>query len=226
MKTKITYLAILMVSMSTISITHAQTIRIKGGMNLSNMVIEDEDNSYSDKFKNRVGYQLGFSVQSESDNVFSFEGGLNIGTRGFDYSESFVFEGVSMNLEQEMKLLYLTVPLTAKATIDLGKAKFYGAVGPYMALGLKGEVWTKASANGYSEETIEDISWGADENDDDLMRFDGGIHAGFGIEFRSVELGFEYAYGVANISSYTEEGFKINNRNIGITLAYKILGEY
>lgn len=226
MKTKITYLAILMVSVTTISISQAQTVRIKGGMNLSNMVIEDDENSYSDKFKNRMGYQIGLSIQTESDNIVSFEGGLNIGTRGFDYSESVVFEGVSMKVEQEMKLLYLTVPLTAKATIDLGNAKLYGAIGPYLALGLKGEVWTKASAGGYSEETTEDISWGTDENDDDLMRFDGGIHAGVGIEFRSVELGFEYAYGVANISPYTEEGFKVSNNNIGVTLAYKILGEY
>ncbi len=153
-----------------------------------NMIIEDNDITYSKDFKNRVGYQLGVSIQSESDKIVSFEGGLNIGTRGFDYSESVVFEGINMKVEQKMKLLYLTVPLTAKATVDLGNAKLYAALGPYLALGLQGEVWTKASAGALSEETTEDISWGTDENDNDLMRFDGGVHLGFGLEYKNVEL--------------------------------------
>ncbi|MFN5223008.1 MAG: porin family protein [Bacteroidota bacterium] len=226
MKTKITYFTILASAIMATTDVNAQFLRIKGGMNLSNMIVEDNDITYSKDFKNRVGYQLGVTIQSESDKMVSFEGGLNIGTRGFDYTESVVFEGISMKVEQKMKLLYLTVPLTAKATVDLGNAKLYAALGPYLALGLQGEVWTKVSAGALSEETTEDISWGTDENDNDLMRFDGGVHLGFGLEYKNVELGVEYDYGVANISPYTENGTKISNKNIGITLAYKILGGF
>ncbi|MFM7053192.1 MAG: porin family protein [Bacteroidota bacterium] len=226
MKTKITYLTIIAASILAFSNTNAQSLRIKGGMNLSNMVIEDNDNTYSENFENRLGYQIGITVQTTNENIISFEGGVNFGTRGYNYSESVVIEGMNMKVEQEMRLLYFNMPLTAKATIDLGKAKLYGAFGPYLALGLKGEIWSKASADGYSEESTDNILWGTDENDDYLMRFDGGLHTGVGIEFSNVELGLEYSYGLANISSYTENGSRIRNQNIGITLAYKILGGY
>ncbi|MFM7177521.1 MAG: hypothetical protein ACKO0X_08880, partial [Bacteroidota bacterium] len=81
MKTKITYLTIIAASILAFSNTNAQSLRIKGGMNLSNMLMEDNDYNLSDDFKNRLGYQLGLTVQTESDNFLSFEGGLNFGTR-------------------------------------------------------------------------------------------------------------------------------------------------
>ncbi|MFM7768259.1 MAG: hypothetical protein ACKO9S_10435, partial [Bacteroidota bacterium] len=63
MKTKITYLTIIAASILAFSNTNAQSLRIKGGMNLSNMVIEDNDKTYSDNFENRLGYQIGITVQ-------------------------------------------------------------------------------------------------------------------------------------------------------------------
>ncbi|MGR6088408.1 MAG: porin family protein [Arcticibacter sp.] len=226
MKTKITYLTIIAASILTISNANAQYLRIKGGMNLSNMLIEDNDNSLSDKFKNRLGYQLGLTVQTTNENVISFEGGLNFGTRGYNYSETGMFEGMNMKVEQEMRLNYITVPLTAKATIDLGKAKLYANLGPFISVGMNGKVWTKASSGSISDEITEDIDWGNDEDSDDLTRLDGGLHGGLGIEYRNVEVGVDYDYGLMNISPYTDNGFKINNRNIGITLAYKLLGGF
>ncbi|MFM8916474.1 MAG: outer membrane beta-barrel protein, partial [Bacteroidota bacterium] len=136
------------------------------------------------------------------------------------------FEGINMKIEQEMKLTYMTVPLTAKATVDLGKSKFYANLGAYAAMGITGEVWTKATAGNLTDESTDDIYWGSDKESDDLSRFDGGLHAGLGFEYRNVELGVDYDYGIANISPYTDNGFRIKNRNIGITLAYKILGGY
>jgi len=222
MKTKITYLTIIAASILYVSNANAQYLRIKGGLNLSNMMIEDNNYSFSDNFKNRLGYQLGLTVQSGNENIVSFEGGLNIGTRGYNYSDKVMVEGINMKLEQEMKLTYLTVPITAKATVDLGKAKIYANFGPYVAMGIIGKVWTKASAGSLSEEITENVYWGNDEESNDFTRFDGGLHAGLGLEFRNVEIGVDYDYGIMNISPYTDNGFIINNRNIGITLAYKI----
>ena len=224
MKTKITYLTIIASSLMAITNVNAQILRIKGGMNLSNMLIEDNDNNYSENFKNRLGYQLGLTFQTSNENVFTFEGGVNFATRGYNYDETMNVEGINMKVEQETRLNYLNVPLVAKATYELGKAKVYGKLGPYLSMGLKGEVWTKASAGSISDESTEDIKWGTNEDSDDLTRFDGGLHGGVGVEYKNLELGIEYDYGFANISPYTDNGSRINNRNIGITLAYKILG--
>lgn len=224
MKTKITYLTIIASSLMAITNVNAQTLRIKGGMNLSNMLIEDNDLEYSKDFKSRVGYQLGLTVQTPNENTFTFEGGVNFSTRGYTYTENMTIEGFNVKYEEIMRLSYINVPLTAKATFELGKAKVYGKLGPYASMGLKGEVWSKASANGISEEDTYEIIWGTDSDGDDLTRFDGGLHGGVGVEYKNLELGVEYDYGIANISAYTDNGTKINNRNIGITLAYKILG--
>ncbi|MFM2190110.1 MAG: hypothetical protein RL491_496, partial [Bacteroidota bacterium] len=178
MKTKITYLTIIAASILTISNANAQYLRIKGGMNLSNMLIEDNDNLLSDKFTNRLGYQLGLTAQTENEGVFSFEGGVNFGTRGYNYSETGMFEGMNMKLEQEVKLTYVTMPLTAKATFDLTKAKIYVNLGPYVSMGIKGEVWTQASTGVLTNVSTDDILWGSNKDRDDLTRFDGGLHAG------------------------------------------------
>jgi hypothetical protein len=45
---------------------------------------------------------------------------------------------------------------------------------------------------------------------------------GAGVEFKSFQLGLNYNLGLANISSYSEDGLKFNNRVIGITVAYKL----
>lgn len=221
MKKKNIYFTIAILGLLTPAVSYGQSLRIKGGLNISNMLVKDNDDTYSDDFKSRIGYQLGLTFQTKSDRTFSFEGGMSLATRGYDYSDFVMIEGMAVKVDQELRLSYLYIPLNAKATAELGKAKIYGKLGPYLGVGLKGQVYTKASVDGYSEDDTADIEWGNDPDTDDLKVFDGGVNIGAGIEIGKLEFGVDFDYGLANISAYTDNGSTMSNRNTSFTVAYK-----
>jgi len=75
---------------------------------------------------------------------------------------------------------------------------------------------------GNSETEKEDINWGSDEDEDDLKRFDFGLSLGAGVELDAFQIGLSYGMGLANISPYTGNGMKTNNRVLAITGSYRI----
>ncbi len=58
-------------------------------------------------------------------------------------------------------LFYLDIPLTAKASFDLGDAKVFGLFGPYIGMGLTGQSKTVTTIDGKTEKEKEDVEWGA-----------------------------------------------------------------
>ncbi|MDP3359679.1 MAG: porin family protein [Lutibacter sp.] len=187
----------------------AQQFGIKAGLNLSNMLMKDDDDTYSDDFKMNPGFHIGPTMELPINETVSFETGLLLSTKG--YKETFDGDTDKYNL------LYLDIPLTAKATIDIGGSKIYGIFGPYIGIGLSGKA--KYEEDGESFE--EDIKFGSDEDEDDLKRLDYGLTIGAGMEFNAIQIGLSYGLGLANISTYTDGGAKISNRVLGISLGYK-----
>ena len=78
---------------------------------------------------------------------------------------------------------------------------------------------------GESDSEEEDVEWGSDEENDDLKRLDFGLTMGAGVEISSIQIGLTYGLGLANISSYNDNGNKINNRVLGISVGYKFGGK-
>jgi len=70
----------------------------------------------------------------------------------------------------------------------------------------------------------EDVRWGSDE-EADLKKMDFGLTVGAGIELNSLQMGLTYSLGLANISPYSENGYKISNRVLGISIGYKFGGK-
>lgn len=202
----------------------AQNIGVKGGLNLSTMLMKDNDDTYSDDYKMNPGFHIGVTAEFPLTEIFSFETGLLLSTKGFKISEEETIFGSTIKTEGKMNLFYLDIPLTAKASLDLGGAKIYGVFGPYLGVGLSGNTKSKVSFNGESETDEEDIKWGSDEDKHDLKRLDYGLTIGAGVEINSLQIGLTYGYGLANISSFTDDGAKINNRVLGISVGYKFGG--
>lgn len=211
--------AIIMITISTVSF--AQTFGIKAGLNLSNMLMKDNDQTYSDDFKMNPGFHFGATAEIPIVEMLSFETGLLISTKGFKTSGESSESGFTYEYKTKMNLIYLDIPLTAKATFDLGGAKIYGAFGPYLGMGLTGKTKTEATVNGSSDTNSEDVSWGSDAENDDLKRLDFGVSVGAGIEISSIQVGLSYELGLANISPYTDGGAKIGNRVLGLSVGYK-----
>jgi hypothetical protein len=196
--------------------TSAQKFAVKAGLNLSKMLLKNDNGTYSDDLKMHPGFHVGATAEFPINDMFSFEPGLLLSTKGYNYERP-----GSSDYTEKLNLFYFEIPLNAKATFDVEGVKIYGAFGPYLGLGLSGKYKTKTS--GVSDNST--VNWGSDSENDDLKRFDLGINVGAGVEIKSILVGINYGLGLANISSYTDGGNKAKNRVFAISFGYKLGGE-
>lgn len=216
---------ILVIIFTIATTSSAQKFGIKAGLNLSNMVITDDNETYSDDFEMNLGYHAGVTVEFSLADKIGLETGLLLSTRGFKSSLEEEIFGELFKVESQFNLLYLEIPITAKASFDVGSAKVYGALGPYIGIALNGNVKSEVTISGETETDEADISFGSDENEDDFKNLDFGLTIGAGVEIKSIEIGLFYGLGLANISPYTGAGSTIQNRVVGLSVGYKFGGE-
>ncbi len=203
----------------------AQNFAVKAGLNFSNMVLEEDGESYYDDIKMRTGFHVGGTVEFSINEMFSFETGLLLSTKGFKISDEENWDGETVTYEEKLNLLYIDIPLTPKVSFDAGSAKIYAVFGPYMGIGLTGKWKWEAEYNGETESDEEDVEWGSDDENDHFKRLDFGLTMGAGVEISSFQIGLTYGLGLANISSYTEDETKAKNRVLGIQVGYKFGGK-
>ncbi|PKP33264.1 MAG: hypothetical protein CVT99_02085 [Bacteroidetes bacterium HGW-Bacteroidetes-16] len=180
----------------------AQTFGVRGGLNMTNMLSKSD--AHTADFKTKVGYHIGGTAEFEITDMFSFETGLFLSTMGYKYEGEMA--------DYTTNLLYLNIPITAKARYELDNFNLYGLFGPYIGLGLSGKY--KADDNS------EDIKWGSGDSDD-LKRLDFGWTIGAGIEYEAFMAGLSYNLGLANIAAQTEGGYKAKNRAFLISVGYR-----
>ena len=198
--------------------TNAQTFGIKGGLNLANMLEKDDDDTYSNDYSMNPGFHLGLTVDVPLNDFLSFEPGLLLTTKGMKYEDDIM----GFDVKAKANLYYLDVPLTLKASHDLGGGlKMFGAVGPYVGLGLSGKVKVTAEYQGEKETEEEDVEWGNDEDEDDFKRLDMGLTFGAGVEINSILVGISYDLGLSNISAYQDDGTTSKNRVLKFSVGYR-----
>lgn len=220
MKTMLKFLCGVILIVLTLP-TFAQSFGIKGGLNLAKMLAKDDDENMSDEFKMNPGFLVGLTAEFPVAENTSFETGLFISTKGFRMNEEDTYNGTTYTFKSKANLLYLDIPLMAKAYFDAGPSKIYGAFGPYIGYGLSGKIKSEMKGGGETETEEEDVEWGSGE-DNNLKRLDYGLMVGVGIEVSSLQIGLNYSLGVANIASTTENGSKANNRVLSITVGFKL----
>lgn len=186
-----------------------QQISIKGGLNFANMISKYEDDKSERKIK--PGIHLGATSEFAFSDLISFEPGLLLSTKGYTKKEgAYKFSA---------NLIYLDIPLAAKATFDLGSIKMYAKLGPYLGLGLSGKA--KYKYDGLSES--EKIKFGSDKEESNLKRLDYGLTTGAGVIINSLQIGLDYGLGLANLAPGGGD-YKINNRVLGISVGYRLGG--
>jgi len=198
--------------------TFAQTWGIKAGANFSDMVCKDDNTTYSDNYGHALGYHVGLTLNVPVKQMFSFETAFLFSTKG--YEEHISYSSLSTKYDQTVTIYYLDIPLTGKASFDVGPVTLYGVLGPYLGVGLLGKYTTETTVLGVSTSSDGELAWGT-EDENSLNRLDYGVTAGAGVEFNSVQVGFNYYYGVANASSYTTNGYTANHRVCEISLGYR-----
>ena len=150
---------------------------IKGGLNVSNLYIDDLDDENA-----RYGFNIGVFGQVLSSETFAIQPELLFSTKG---SKAF-YEGI---IDQTVKynLNYLDLPVLA--VFKLGESAEIH-IGPYASYLLAANV-------SYSG----DIANGDYKIDKDhLKSFDYGLVGGFGLNFGTVQVGARYNYGLVKIA--------------------------
>jgi opacity protein-like surface antigen len=208
---------IVVVAIVTVSQSYAQIFGVKAGLNLSNMLDKDDVETYSKDFKMKPGFHVGATAEFPINEMFSFETGLLLSTKGYKYSQ----KETDFESKETLNLLYVDIPLTAKAYYVVGGTKIYGAVGPYIGMGLSGKAKTVETGMGEKASNSETVKWGSNADNDIFKRLDFGLTVGAGVEINSIQFGFSYGLGLANISPSTDGGAKISNRVFAISVGYK-----
>jgi hypothetical protein len=218
MKKTTRIIAVLAVALLSTQV-YGQYLKLQGGLNLANMIIEDNDGTYSDEFTNRAGFNAGL-LAGIGLGPMAVEGGLVLSSRGYniDYTEG------TMTMAGNVNSLYLDVPVDLKFRLGLGPVGIYGSLGPVISYGIGGKVTMKTTVNGdVVDDSSEKIKWG-DSEEDDLKKMDVGLGLGAGAELGKLTFGVKYIWGVSNLAPTTENGYKVNNRTLQVTLGIKLIG--
>lgn len=214
---KITLILVILVS-QVFNEVEAQIIQVKGGLNLTNMLYKDADETYSKDFNMRPGFHLGVSTEIPINEYLFFEPGIMLTTKGFRIKEA--ERGAEMKVK--MNLYYLDIPLLLKATHDLGDGlKIYGVFGQYIGIGLDGKTIVSMEDSSNEDSNSNKVDWGSDQYEDDFKRLEFGLSIGGGFEIYELVIGLSYDLGLSNISSYQDNLSKIKNRVLKLSVGYK-----
>ncbi|MCO6464513.1 MAG: PorT family protein [Saprospiraceae bacterium] len=213
---RIAFLCMIFLSF-TVSKGWSQIFGVEGGINLSNQVWEDYYLVYDSELRHMPGFNIAFNIENYVYDYVSIETGLRFQTKGLRVKDEFG----SYSEKLFTTMYYIGVPLVVKGSYEFkDKYRAFIRLGTYFDIGLVGR-YREVYSNGDREVYTDKIYWGNDEEDDEFRRFDSGLTLGGGIEINSLVIGVAHDFGLANISSYQDDGFRIRNRVVRITIGYK-----
>lgn len=186
--------------------TFGQKIGAKGGLNLSNMMMKDDDDRGDEDFKMKAGIHLGAIVNIPLMDMVSLEPGIQISNKGYRTKQG--------DTKFKLNLIYFEIPVLGKFSYELGDITLVGLAGPVFGVGLSGkEKW-----NYDGDKESDKIEWGSD--DDQARRPEVGLMFGAGVEMSSFQFTLSYNLGLTSVSNESNNGFKFKNRVIGLSAAY------
>ncbi len=186
--------------------SYSQTLGVKAGLNLSNVVSK---NNPAD-FILQPGFHAGASAEFPINRAILFEMDLLISTKGYGERSEIQF----VEMREDVRSYYLEVPLQAKAFFEIPTMTLSVSAGPYLGFGIYGK--DKGSINAYGDLSSwsNKIAWGSQ-----LKRFDYGFVFGPGVQIKHLQISLSYGLGIANISPFST--IKIHNRVTEISVGYK-----
>lgn len=171
------------ISMMTFSTAQAQYAKagIKGGLNLSNLYVDEADDDQA-----RVGWHAGFYAQLFASEAFAIQPEVNFSTKGTGVTR---VDNNSARYESNFNLNYIDIPILA--VFKLGRAAEIH-LGAYWAYLLGAEIRNNDRNPDNEFDTIDR------DNFDD---WDYGLVGGIGFNLgEAAQLGVRYNYGLNEIA--------------------------
>lgn len=196
MKTQLKHILLIagiMILTSATTFAQDRKAGIKGGLNVSNLYVDDVDDENA-----RFGFSAGVFGEILSSEALGLQVELLYDTKGSKY-ESSTFGTV--NQEYKFNLNYLDLPILA--VFKLGESV------EIHAGGYAGYLLSASSST--------DGDWGSGNDDfdkDNFRSLDYGLIGGIGFNLGAAQIGARYNYGLAKIAdSDFAEGFLGNSKN-------------
>ena len=199
----------------------AQILGVRAGLNVANIAIDNELFDDED-LKSKGGFLAGLTAEFPLSDAISFETGALLSTKGYKMEYEETWAGETYSGKFSTNPIYIDVPLTAKLYFDLGGARLFGKVGPYVGIGVAGDFKYEETSGNETESESEKIEWGGD--DADFERLDYGLLVGAGLDLGVIEAGASYGYGMANITPNGNSDLKVQNRVFSIYVGIKFGG--
>lgn len=195
-------LSLVVALLGIVSIAGAQNLsfNVKGGLNLSNVSGDVEDN------KMKIGYHFGVGADFEFAPNMSIQPSLLYSAKGAKADS----EGIDVTLNAN----YLQLPVHFAYKIDAAPGtKVVLHAGPYIAYGVGGEIKGKQSGVTVAIDTFDgDIGL--------LKRFDAGLGLGVGAEFGPILLDLGWDMGLINVARDSGDE-SVRNQNAYLSVGYK-----
>lgn len=176
---------------TTTETTHPSTARagIKGGLNVSNLYVDEVDDENA-----RFGFNAGFYAQIFSSEVFAIQPELLFSTKGTKTMYNNVIQG---NGSTKFNLNYIELPVLAVFKLgDAAEIHF----GPYWGYLLGANISRNGDTNTFQE-----------LDRDSFRSWDFGLAGGLGFNFGAAQIGARYTYGLREIADSSSARSQLGN---------------
>ncbi|MDK2852147.1 MAG: hypothetical protein PWQ38_412 [Proteiniphilum sp.] len=182
------------------------SLGIKGGMNLSNLVYDDEVNDKNPK----IGFNIGLAADVDFAPNVALQSGLFFSTKG----SKLVVDGMDAEFTENLMYLQLPVHIAYKVDVTPGTRVVFHA-GPYAAYGVGGSREAKVGTLS-GEWDVDDIFGDANRQ---YKPFDAGLGLGVGAEFGAFLVDLGWDMGLVNISNW--DNGNVKNQNAYLSVGFK-----
>lgn len=182
------------------------SLGIKGGVNMSNLVYDDEVDDKNPK----IGFNIGLAADVDFTPNMALQTGLFLSTKGFKTVND------AIDVEYTENLMYLQLPLHLAYKVDVTPgSRIVFHAGPYAAYGVGGS--RKANVGNLSGEWDVDKIFG--DANGQYKPFDAGLGLGVGAEMGAFLIDLGWDMGMVNISNHDNGNTK--NQNAYLSVGYK-----
>lgn len=182
------------------------SLGIKGGVNMSNLVYDDEVDDKNPK----IGFNIGLAADVDFTPNMALQTGLFLSTKGFKTVND------AIDVEYTENLMYLQLPLHLAYKVDVTPgSRIVFHAGPYAAYGVGGS--RKANVGSLSGEWDVDKIFG--DANGQYKPFDAGLGLGVGAEMGAFLIDLGWDMGMVNISNRDNDNTK--NQNAYLSVGYK-----
>jgi len=226
MKSKVFYFLFIIGCFSCLQTIKGQMIIVKGGLN--NDFVSRSSYFENSDFLFKTGFHLGVSVNIPFNDKYSFEPGLLFTTKGYKVNDRIIQKnsyddpGRVIEFIMYSDLFYLDIPILFKRSWNVNEnMKLFGAVGPYVGIGLFGRNGIE-NTNSDEYPVSGSSDWGSNLY---MSSIDAGVSIVTGVSIKRCSIQLSYQNGFSNINMVSGENYpdiKAKSRSVHLSFGYTL----